>query len=229
MRRIVPRWAAVAAFGLAGAIAVSGCVSTWHIGSAMLYNNGSDQRVSNTKLADEVANLNHWYDKYKHKTQINYTPADMPREVLSWMLRFAAENKLAMQRNIKVSAAKAQQARAAEAQSVSQAGDTLTEAAVLNGLPPDMLPQLGRWIAIQIALDRKLDNGKPPTSTTGQAALTAKTNHLLCLAAKSMHIKVNPQYGVYDYGQLAVVAAPSKLSAPVPAPSPTKIQSTPKC
>jgi hypothetical protein len=219
----------MAAVGLAGAVAVSGCVSTWRIGSAMLYNDGHNQRVSNSKLAAEVANLNHWYNKFKHKTQINYTQADMPREVLSWMLRFAAENKLAEQRNIKISPAKAHAARVAEAQSVTENGDTLTEAAVLNGLPPDMLPQLGRWIAIQIALDGKLDNGKPPASTTAQAALTAKTNHLVCLVAKSMHIKVNPQYGVYDYSQLAVVAAPSKLSAPVPAPAPTKIQSTPKC
>jgi len=212
-------------------MAVTGCVSTWHIGSAMLYNNGQNQRVSNSKLAAEVANLTKGYNKYKHKTQINYTPADMPRQVLSWMLRFAAEDKLAKQRGIKISPAKAQAARAAEAQGLSQqqGGLTLTEAAVLNGLPPDMLPQLGRWIAIQVKLDATLDNGKAPTTPTGQAALTAKTNHLVCLAAKSMHIKVNPQYGVYDYRQLEVVASPSKLSAPVPAPSPSKIQSTPKC
>lgn len=228
MRRIVPRWAAVAACGLAGMLVVSGCVpSSWHIGSALLYN--PNQRVSNTKLTAEVANLKVGYDVYQHKTQISYTVADMPREVLSWMLRFAAENELATALGIKVTPTQAQKAIAAEKANVTQAGDTLTEAAVLNGLPPDMLPQLGTWIEIQIALDHKLDNGKAPTSTTAQAALTAKTNHLLCVVAKSMKIKVNPQYGVYDYGQLAVVAAPSALSAPSPAPSPTKIQSTPKC
>jgi hypothetical protein len=225
VRRIVPRWAAVAAFGLAGTLVVSGC-ATRHIGTAMLYNN---TRVSSTRLAAEVANLNAAYNVYKHKTKINYTPADMPREVLSWILRFAAEKRVAGQHQITVSKAEAESALALEAKNVEQAGDTLREAAVLNGLPPDMLGQLGIWIRIQIKLDGKLENGKAPTSTTAQAALTAKTNHLVCLAAKSMHIKVNPQYGVYDYTQLEVVAAPTPLSAPSPAPSPTKIQSTPNC
>ncbi len=225
MRRIMPRWAAVAAFGLAGTLVVSGCAQR-HIGTALLYNN---QRVSSTKLAAEVANLNAGYNKYKHKTQINYTPADMPRDVLSWMLRFAAENQLAEQQGITVTPAEAQKALNAEKANVASSGDTLPEAAVLNGLPPDMLPQLGAWIQIQIELDKQLDNGKPPTSTTAQAALTAKSTHLLCLAAKSMNIKVNPQYGVYDYEQLAVVAKPTTLSAPSPAPSPAKIQAAPKC
>jgi hypothetical protein len=225
VRRIVPRWAAVAVFGLAGTLLVSGCAQR-HIGTAMLYNN---QRVSSTQLANEVANLNTSYNVYKHKTQINYTPADMPRQVLSWILRFAAENRIAAKRGITVTSAEAENALNLESKNVKQSGDTLPEAAVLNGLPPNMLPQLGTWIQIQIELDKQLDGGKAPTSTTAQAALTVKSNHLLCVAAKNMNIHVNPQYGVYDYGTLAVVAAPSPLSAPSPAPSPTKIQRTPKC
>jgi hypothetical protein len=225
VRRNVPRWTVVAVVGLAGALAVAGC-SQQRIGSALLYNN---QRVTTTKLAAEVKNLTAAYNVYVHKTQIQYKPADMPRMVLSWMLRFAAENQLASTRGITVTPAEAQTALNAEKKSVTQAGDTLVEAAVLNGLPPDMLPQLGTWIQIQIELDKQLDNGTPPTSTTAQAALTAKSTHLLCLAAKSMNIKVNPQFGVYDYTQLAVVAKPSTLSAPSPEPSQTPIHSTPKC
>jgi hypothetical protein len=34
-----------------------------------------------------------------------------------------------------------------------------------------------------------------------------------CLAAKSMNIRVNPQYGAFDYRQFAVVAALSTLAA----------------
>lgn len=225
MRRIVPRWAAVAVFGLAGTLVVSGC-ATRHIGTAMLYN---DQRVSSTQLGNEIANLTASYNVYKHKTQIQYTTAQMPQQVLSWILRFAAEDRVAAKRGITVTSAEAQNALTLEKKNVQQAGDTLPEAAVLNGLPPDMLPQLGTWIQIQIELDKQLDGGKAPTSTTGQAALTAKTTKLLCVAAKNMNIHVNPQYGVYDYGTLAVVPAPSPLSAPSPAPSPTKIQRTPKC
>ena len=233
MRRNMPRWAAVAAVGLAGMLSVSGCVSTWHIGSATLYNNehGHDQRISSATLAAEVANLTTFYNKYKHKTQINYTPADMPRMVLSWMLRFAAEKKLAEEQNpkIKVTPQEAQTQLNTEKKRLQASGDTIEEAAVLNGLPPDLLSQLGTWIEIQVKIDGRLSNGHPPTSTTGQAALAAKTTHLLCLAAKSMHIKVNPQYGVYDYKTLAVVAKPTTLSAPSPAPSATPIQTTPQC
>ncbi len=232
----------MAACGLAGMLTVSGCVSSWHIGSAMLYEHlkvaltkphqvprTAQVRVSTSDLAAEVKDLNAAYDKYKHKTQIQYTTADMPRMVLSWMLRFAAEDQLAKHLGITVTPSQAQKALAAETKNVTQAGDTLPEAAVLNGLPPDMLPQLGAWIQTQIDVDALLDHGKPPTSTTGQAALSAQANHLVCLAAKSMKIKVNPQYGVYDYKQLAVVAKPSTLSAPSPAPSATPIQATPKC
>jgi hypothetical protein len=214
-------------------LSASGCVSTWHIGSAVLYNNqhGHDQRISSSTLAAEVANLTTFYNKYKHKTQINYTPASMPQMVLSWMLRFAAEEKLAHEQHpkIKVTAREAQNQLNIEKQRLKTSGDTLEEAAVLNGLPPDMLSQLGTWIEIQVKIDRRLDNNHAPTSTTGQAALAAKTTHLLCLAAKDMHIKVNPQYGVYDYKNLAVVAKPATLSAPSPAPSATPIQTTPKC
>jgi hypothetical protein len=153
----------------------------------------------------------------------------MPRMVLGWILRFAAENKLAEQRGITVTPAEAQKALNAEKAQVASSGATLEEAAVASGLPPDMLPQLGTYVQIEIDFGNQLDNGKVPTSTTARAALTVKINHLVCLAAKSMNIKVNPQYGVYDYKQLTVVAKPTTLSAPSPAPSATKIQSTPKC
>jgi hypothetical protein len=54
------------------------------------------------------------------------------------------------------------------------------------------------------------------------------------VAAKSLGIQVNPQYGALDYRSIGVVAAPNQLSAlpGAPSPSPTGTaapQLTPHC
>ncbi len=222
------RCAVVALAGIAGAVAVAGC-GQQQLGAAALY---SHQRISSAKLAAEVANLNASYQVYAHKVKINYTVADMPRQVLSWMLRFATANQTAARRGIKVTPAQTQHELSVEGANVKQAGDTLKEAAVLNGLPPDMLTQLGTWISIQVQLDNQLDHGVPPKTATGSTKLTAKANHLQCVSAKQLDIKVNPQYGVYDYSQYTVVPTPNTLAttSPKPGASPTPgPQLTPHC
>jgi hypothetical protein len=203
------RMSAVAAVA-AGALAMTGCGQT-QFGAAVLYNN---QRISTAKLAAEVSNLNAGYQANKSKLQIQYTQADMPRQVLSWMLRFATTEQVARRTGIRVTPAEAQAQLAAETARARQSGDTLAQAAVLNGLPPDLLPELGRWIAIQLKLQSKLDHGVAPTTTAAQQALLIKVSRVQCLAAKSLHIQVNPQYGAYDYRQLSVVPAPNRLVAP---------------
>lgn len=225
-KRTASRSAAVAVAAVAGMLTVAGCAQT-QLGAAALYSN---QRISSAKLADEVANLNAAYQKYQGKVQISYRQADMPRQVLSWMLRFATADRLAAQRGIVVTPAQAQHELVLEAANVRQSGDTLPEAAVLNGLPPDMLPQLGTWISIQVQLSGQLDHGVAPKTSAESSALTAEVNTLTCVAAKSLGIKVNPQYGVYDYAQFAVVAVPDKLAKP-PAGGTTSVapQLTPKC
>jgi hypothetical protein len=222
------RWTAVAAVAAAGAMMVTGCGQT-RLGAAALYDN---QRISSAQLAAQVSNLNAGYQAEKSKVQIQYTTADMPRQVLSWLLRFAITERVAMRTGIKVSPAEAQAQLSAEKVRASQAGDTLREAAVLNGLPPDLRSRLGRWIAIQLRLQAKLDHGVPPRTTAEQQALLLKVNHVQCLAAKSLHIQVNPQYGAYDYNHLVVVQVPNKLAAApgggkrATAPAP---QLAPKC
>jgi parvulin-like peptidyl-prolyl isomerase len=233
VRRIVGKWtasryAAVAVAGVTVVLAVSGCAQT-RLGAAALYGN---QRVSSSKLDAEVKNLNTAYELYKGKLQLDYSVSAMPRQVLSWMIRFATANKVAADEGIVVTPAQAQHELAVESANVKQSGDTLPEAAVANGLPPNMLPQLGIWISIEVQLDKKLDHGVAPKTTAGSNALAAKTNHADCLAAKSLNIKVNPQYGAYDYSEFEVVASPLTLAAASPAPSAkatTKPQLTPKC
>jgi outer membrane murein-binding lipoprotein Lpp len=222
-RRARLRWVAAA---VAGAALVAGCGQV-QAGAAAIYGN---QRITSAKLADEVANLNAGYQQYRSKLQLTYPKSAMPRQVLSWMLRFATAEQIARQRGIVVTPAQSQRELAIEAARIRPSGNTLAEAAVANGLPPDLLPELGRWFAIELALQKQLDGGTPPTTAAGSQALTRQVGHLQCLAAKSLNIKVNPQYGGFDYSQFAVVPLASKLSAapgavkPVPAP-----QLTPAC
>jgi hypothetical protein len=233
VRRIASKWtasrcAAVGVAGLAAALAVTGCGTT-QLGAAALYSN---QRISSSKLVAEVANLNTAYQKYHSKVSITYPVSAMPREVLSWMLRFATANQMASQHGIVVTPAQAQHELAVEAANVKQSGDTLPEAAVLNGLPPDLLSDLGTWISIQVQIENKLDHGVAPKTSAGSTALNTKVAHAQCVAAKSLNIMVNPQYGVYDYGQYAVVATPSTLSTTSPTPGGSQSpapQTTPKC
>jgi hypothetical protein len=226
-QRAALRRTAAAAVVAAGALTLAGCGQT-QLGAAALYRN---QRISSSKLADEVANLNAGYQADKAKVQIGYKPAAMPRQVLTWMLRFATTEQVARHAGITVTPHEAQLQVTAEKARAAQSGDTLSEAAVLNGLPPDLLPELGRWIAIQVKLQSRLDNGVPPTTAAQQQALVIKLNHAQCLAAKSMNIRVNPQYGAFDYRQFIVVPAPSTLAA-APAGKPLASappQLTPKC
>ncbi len=232
MRRIgrwtASRYAVVAVAGLVGAAALSGCGQT-RLGAAALYGN---QRISSSELAAEVANLNTGYQKYQGRVQIGYTKAEMPQEVLTWLLRFAAFDQIAASRGIKITPAQVQRQIATLTAEVARSGDTLPEAAVAAGLPPDQINELGTWFAIETELRNQLDNGVAPKSAAGSNALTAKVIHLQCVAAKNLNIKVNPQYGVFDFARLGVVPAPAALSASSPGPGPSasqKIQTTPKC
>jgi len=218
-------------------LALTGCSSGAHsrllAGAAAFYGN---QRVSAAQLSVQVANLNAAYQVAKARVQPQYRPAEMPAKVLTWLLRFATVDQAAARARprITVTPHEAQMALAAEAVTLRQSGDTLVEAAVLSGLPPDMLPQLGRWIAIQNKLVVRLDNGASPTSTAGQQALLAALGHRECLAAKSLDILVNPQYGAFDYGtsglssQTQVVLVPSRLAAAPGGPLVGRAPGTPK-
>ena len=71
----------------------------------------------------------------------------------------------------------------------------------------------------------------PSSSTTaGQSAITSQLTHYECVAAKSLGVTVNPQYGEFDYKGFQVVPAPPTLAAdPNPTPSATPVQLQPHC
>jgi hypothetical protein len=221
----------VAAAALAAGLAASACGSV-RMGAAAL---AGGQRISSATLAAQVADLNAGYRADQGKIQLSYSRAQMPALVLGWLLRFRLRDELASHAGLHVTPGEAQHALADITASIKQQSPTATLAlvAVANGLPPDLLPQLGRYQAIQTALLARLDGGKVPTAVAAQRALQTKFDRYQCLAAKRLNIEVNPQYGELDYSTFSVVPAQSALSAagsPSASPSPTsKPQLRPSC
>jgi hypothetical protein len=230
MRRdiAVRRTSITACAGILAALTALTACGTVQMGSAAIV---GDQGISASTLTGQVSNLKDAYHASKGSIQLQYPLSQAPQQVLSWLVRFRIRDRMAARNGITVTKAEAQQASAAIAAQARQNHVRLADLAVANGLPPDLLPELGRYEAIQTAFVRKLDGGTLPTSQSGLSALSQKFGAIQCHAAKSLAIRVNPQFGRLDYNQLSVIPAALKLSAPpggVPTPSP-KPQLSPPC
>jgi hypothetical protein len=220
----------VTAGGLAGltALAALAACGPVRMGSAAIM---GGEGTSAATLTQQVSNLENAYHASHGRIQLQFPLSQAPQQVLSWLVRFRVRDEMAARNGITVTPAETQQARAAIAAQARSSGASLADLAVANGLPPDLLPQLGRYQAIENAVVRKLDGGTLPTSQSGLTTLSNKFNAEQCRAAKSLGIEINPQYGRVDYSQLTIIPAAPKLSAPqggVPTPSP-KPQLTPPC
>ena len=218
------------AAALAGVLMLSACGSV-KLGAAAVSN---DQRISAATVTAEVHNLNQAYQADKAKIQLQFAASQMPQEVLSWLLRFQVREQMGQRYGITVSQAQVQDALASISAQAKQSGVTTRDLAIANGVPPDQINELGRYVAIQNAVLNRLDGGKLPTANAALETLSSKFDTSQCVAAKSLGIQVNPQYGALDYRSIGVVAAPDKLSAlpGAPSPSPTGTaapQLTPHC
>ena len=206
----------VTAAAIAATCALAACGPT-RMGSAAILGN---ERITSTALSDQVANLQQAYQANKSKIQLQFPLSQAPQEVLAWMVRFRVRDEMAARNHVKVSSG--QSARALDAIAAQAGPSGIKNLAVANGLPPDLLPDLGRYEAIQNALVAKMDGGTLPKSTAAQQALGAALALRQCRAAKAMNIRVNPRFGQLDYSQLSIIPAANALSAPVtPAPSPS--------
>jgi SurA N-terminal domain len=221
----------LAAVMLTAGVAAAACGSV-KMGAAAIV---GDQRISSSTLSAQVSDLNDGYQSYKNQIQLQYPVSEMPQQVLGWLVRFQIRDRLAERQHITVTPTDVQKALNAITAQVKQGGNTapLAAVAVANGLPPDMLTDLGRYQAIETKLLNRLDGGKLPTQTSAQQALQTTITTSECRAAKSLDIKINPQFGMLDYSNYAVVAAPTTLSKAQPSagasPSATATQSTPHC
>jgi hypothetical protein len=224
----VPRTSVfVIAVAAAATCALSACGPV-KMGSAAIT---GGQRLTATTLSDQVTDLENAYQASKGSIQLQFPQSEAPQEVLSWLLRFRIRDELATRNHVVVTAGESQRALASLARQTGRTGPAFVQLAVANGIAPDMLPELGRYEAIQNEMFIRLNGGTLPRTQARIQVLSAQFNRRECVAAKSLNIQVNPQYGQLDYGTYSVIPAPSTLSAPTaPAPSPTpKPQLTPAC
>jgi len=187
-------------------------------------------RITATTLSDQVSSLER-AAKAGRGTQLQFPQSEAPQEVLSWLLRFQIRDELAVRNHVVVTTGESQRALALLARQTGRSGPAFVQLAAANGLAPDMLPDLGRYEAIQTDMFTRLNGGTLPRTQARIQALSPEFSRRECMAAKSLNIQVNPQFGQLDYGTYAVIPAKSTLSAPTtPAPAPsTKPVLTPNC
>ena len=227
LRRLVKASAVV----LGAGILVTGC-SPVKFGAAAI--TGS-QRITIATLTTQVANLSQTVKQYPGTIQLS--SAQETQETLTWLVRFQINEELARQAGITVTPAQAEAALAeiyaaakssAEAQGLSNV--TLNLILAANGIPPDLASEVGQYQAIQNQFIRQVNGGQIPTSTAAQSATTAKLQHAQCEAAKTLAIKINPQFGQLNYTQFQVVSAPNPVAASPGPPKPTPTSGlTPAC
>jgi SurA-like N-terminal domain len=200
----------VTAAVLAVLAGVTGC-GTIQMGSAAIV---GSQGISSATLTSQVNDLTAAYHHSNGAIQLQFPLAQAPQQVLAWLVRFRIRDEMAARNHITVTRADTEAVQAA-INAQARANHTSTAGLlVANGLPPDLLPQLSRYQAIELALVRKLNGGRFPTAQAALASLGRQFNAAQCRAAKSLAIRINPQFGRLDYGQLTVVPAVSGLSAP---------------
>ena len=219
---------AVAGAALACGLAVSACGSV-QMGAAAL---AGGSRISSATLTSEVANLNSAYAADSSKGISPQRPTSQePQQVLTWLLLFRVYDEMASQHGITVTTADSERALnqyVAEAKASDLSLQQYWSAGA--ALPPNLLPELGQAAAIQMMMILQLNGGTAPTTSAAESVVDSALSHQQCLAAKSLAIAVNPQYGEYNYSDFEVVPAPPSLAAnPSPSPSPSGVVTTPPC
>jgi hypothetical protein len=217
---------------LVAGLAVAGC-SPVKMGAAAIVGN---QRITLAALDTEAGKLATGVAKYP--AVVNLSQQQITQQSLQWLIRFQINEQLAQQHGITVSTAQAQkslnQIMAIAQQQAQQSGVTnATQELILvaNGIPPDMGLELGRYQAIETQYLTQLNGGTLPSSTSPQASqLEAQWTHAQCVAAKSLNIKVNPQFGRMNYKNFTVVPAADTVSRPSGAAQTASISGlTPAC
>jgi len=218
-RRVIPVAAATAI--LVAVAAWAGLTLSSSPGAATAATVGK-QQITVASLDSQVADLKTAAKPYSGKLQLN--SADMPRAVLSWLIRFAIEDRVAATDGISVSQSQIKAGIASidseAAQDASQEGISRELVLLDAGISPRMLSALGRYQAEQIAYEEKANGGKLPTTQAQGNKTGAALSKAACIAAKSLNIQVNPQYGRFDYssdGFEVVAPSPATTQGLVPA------------
>lgn len=219
------RVAALGAAGL-GACAVLAACSPVQVGAAAVV---GSQRITASSLDTQVSN---WQTAVKpYASSVQLTTAEAPAAVLSWLVRFAVMDQVAASNGISVTSAQSAAGLSSLSAVASQHGFSGTsQLLIANGVPPQLFPQVGQWDAQQTAYALKENGGKVPSSTAEQNAFSTAFTKAQCTAAKSLSIKVSPQFGRLDYTDFSVVPAANTLSQPAGTPTLASTQGlTPAC
>jgi hypothetical protein len=232
-----PRLAARVAtmVAVAGACALLAACSPVKVGSAAIV---GDQRITAATLDTQVSNLQAAAKQYGSVVQIPV--AEMPRIVLGWMIRFDIRDRMAADAGISVSQAQIQSAliqldqsqrRAAAQSGASYRG--LGEVLAINGLPPQMASDLGKYEAQEIAFVEQNNGGKLPSSQADVTKALTQVNTADCHAQQALMIQVNPQFGQLSYNATSslyeVIPGTDTLSRPAGAASPATTPTLPAC
>lgn len=214
----------VAALGIGLLVSACGAVQ---MGAAAIVGN---QRITQSTLDAQVSNFNDAAAKYPGQVQL--PAAQVPSYVLSWLIRFSIEDRMSSRAGITLSHAQIQAGTASVKQQITAQGVSLDVGLLDNGVPPQMLTDLGQYQAQLYAFAAKANGGKLPTTQAQNNTVTAALTKAECTAAKSLNIEVNPQYGRFDYTKYMVVSGTpaTPLSAPAGPPAkPSTAGLTPAC
>jgi hypothetical protein len=189
------------------------------------------QGISSATLTSEVNDLTAAYHHSHGAVALQFPLSQAPQQVLGWLVRFRIRDEVAARNHLTVTRADTEAVQAAINAQAQQNHTSTAGLLVANGLPPDLLPQLSRYQAIELALVRKLNGGQLPTTQAALTELSRKFDTAQCRAAKGLAIRINPQFGRLDYGQLTIIPAVTGLSAPPggAASPPSAPQLTPPC
>jgi len=227
LRRLITVSAAVLGVGLVA----TGC-SPVKFGAAATV---GSHRITLAALNTEVTNLSRNVQQYHNPSSL--TAVQQTQDTLTWLIRFQINEQLARAQGITVSTA---QAQTALAQIDAEAKSELASEGVSNasldfilsyiGIPANLASEVGRYQAIDTQYIKQVNGGQVPTATAAQTATTAKLTRAQCLAAKSLQIKVNPQFGQLNYTQYEVVSVPATVArAEGPAKAASTAGLTPAC
>ena len=227
LRRLITVSAAVLGVGLVA----TGC-SPVKFGAAATV---GSHRITLAALNTEVTNLSRNVQQYHNPSSL--TAVQQTQDTLTWLIRFQINEQLARAQGITVSTAQAQTALAQiDAEAKSELASEGVSNASLNfilsyiGIPPNLASEVGRYQAIDTQYIKQVNGGQVPTATAAQTATTAKLTRAQCLAAKTLQIQVNPQFGRLNYTQYEVVSVPATVTrAEGPAKAASTAGLTPAC
>jgi hypothetical protein len=194
------RRTAAAAVTVLAAVALSGCAAgtgTAHPGAAAVV---GDQRIAVATLQSEVT-------AYRTALAAGGTgaaePASVPAQTLQWLVLAQVVQQTVAEHGLTVTEGQVQQAEASDA---AQAGGVQAlQAAFVSqlALAPSSMELFYRMRAGEMALLAQAGVG--PTSSQAGAEL----QQILAASADRLGVQVNPRYGVWNAGKLAL-GAPSE-------------------